>query len=404
MTVFFYILFFYSGLIKSILLFYNIDIQIDFTLLSGALLTFNIALSLIKNNFKIRISKTIFYSSLALLLFSTWIFFTLFFTPSKEYAFIKSFYFLTNLLIFLYPLIINNFNVKSFIKLNLLFVLTFAIWYFWVDLNSSSFIYLSVKYYIYSSLYLTISTLLGLNLLIFLTAGTSIFKKKIYDIIIVFITIGFMFLIRGRGPLIFAVFTSILYLIYNTLKSKKIKFKISINKIITASFIFSLFITIGIFIIIKFEDEIFIMLSQTLKRFDVMLSGVQTNDMGASVNTRMLHINASIDLIFNNTYNFITGYGIGSYRLLFEGIDGRLYPHNIILEITVEIGLIGLILFSIYLFFNLLYSKKHNIYISYFVIIYIILNVLKSSSLVDLRIYFAIFSLFLILNTNKKTV
>ena len=47
----------------------------------------------------------------------------------------------------------------------------------------------------------------------------------------------------------------------------------------------------------------------------------------------------SVDLIKNNPL----GYGIGSYSVL-AGV-GR-YPHNIVLELLVELGIIGLFLFS----------------------------------------------------------
>lgn len=42
----------------------------------------------------------------------------------------------------------------------------------------------------------------------------------------------------------------------------------------------------------------------------------------------------------------ITGYGFGSWSILYNGIDQMDYPHNIILELWLETGLIGLFLFS----------------------------------------------------------
>ncbi len=402
MIVFIYILFLYSGLLKSVFLFYNIELPIDITLITACLLVISFFIDVWKNNFKVKLNKTTLFVISSILLFFFWILFTLIYSPSEKYSFIKSFYFTTNILTLFFPLLISNFNVKKFIKFSLFSSLSIAIWYFWVDFNSSSYIYKSIQYQIYSSLYLTISGVLGVNFLILLTTKSILFNKKIYDTILIIITLSFMLLIRGRGPLLFAIIIAFIYFSYKLLSAKKINLKINLNRVIFALFLivgFSIIITI---LLLQFNEQILAMLNKTFYRFAVIFSGLGTSDMGNSVNTRVDHIYFSKELILDNFTNFIGGYGIGSYGILYLGIDQRTYPHNIILEIMVELGIIGLILFSIYLFFNLFYRKQKNQYISSFVIFYLILNMLKSSSLVDLRMYFAIFAMFLIINTKAN--
>jgi hypothetical protein len=120
----------------------------------------------------------------------------------------------------------------------------------------------------------------------------------------------------------------------------------------------------------------------------------------ASVAKRFDQIYYSLDRIFDNAVNFLFGSGIGSFGVLYEGIDGRQYPHNVILEISFELGIIGVILFIILL---LLYFKKlrHNLN---FVLIYLFLflNSLKSYSLVDSRVMFGILSVLLVYYTLLK--
>ena len=108
--------------------------------------------------------------------------------------------------------------------------------------------------------------------------------------------------------------------------------------------------------------------------------------LGASANIRVEHYHDSLELIFLNVSNFIFGTGIGSYEIEVSGFDGRNHPHNQILEIWTELGLIGLVIYLVYFIFLIKNNSKFYVYISNLIIIYSVLNLLKSSSLVDIRI------------------
>jgi hypothetical protein len=70
------------------------------------------------------------------------------------------------------------------------------------------------------------------------------------------------------------------------------------------------------------------------------------DDKGGSVYARVDYFDVSIGII-EKTGGAING--IGSWPLLVEGVDRRAYPHNVFLEVGVEQGLPGLILFLFFL-------------------------------------------------------
>ena len=396
MYIFFCLLYFFSGLIKSVFMFYGIKFPVDFTALSASLLFIYIFYDYILLKNKIKINRKYVLVSSFLLLFYIWILISLIYTPSKEYSIKKAFYFSTNIIAFIYPLFVRNFNVKSFLKPLVIISLIFAVWYLGVDLKASSYIYNSAKFHVYAASYLIISFLLGINVLVCITSEHNLFGNKRNDFIIAFISVGIMLMIRGRGPLIFVFIVMIIFLLKKLLFKRNIFLTLNINNMIKTGIILIGFTVLLIAVFTRFQDQIISMVSVTVSRLELLFSGIKESNMGKSVDIRLEHIDNSFNLIFNNVGNFFSGYGIGSYGILTTGGDIKDYPHNILLEIMTELGFIGLFLFFLYLFFNFIYFKKHNRYISYFLILYIFLNMLKSSSLIDIRMYFMFFALFLI--------
>ena len=103
----------------------------------------------------------------------------------------------------------------------------------------------------------------------------------------------------------------------------------------------------------------------------------------------------SVDLIKNN----LLGYGIGSYSVL-AGVDR--YPHNIVLELLVELGIIGLFLFSQPFIksmrdsIKMLYKSKNEdwafVMFSFSVLLFAILNAQFSGDIVSNEyIWFGVF-------------
>lgn len=91
----------------------------------------------------------------------------------------------------------------------------------------------------------------------------------------------------------------------------------------------------------------------------------------------------------------IFGFGIGSFGVEFDGIDGRAYPHNIVIELLMELGLFGFCLFLLpYLYWLLvgksfLWSKGNGVLVA--LVVYEMSNLLKSFTYADARtLYFAL--------------
>jgi hypothetical protein len=132
------------------------------------------------------------------------------------------------------------------------------------------------------------------------------------------------------------------------------------------------------------------LLERSITRLLMLLDPQQSS----SILERITQVSYSFGRIFENVGNFLFGLGIGSFGILYEGIDERNYPHNVILEIWFELGFIGMILFLLLL---LVYFKKIRLRLNFVLIfIYLLLNSLKSYSLIDLRIMFGMLSVLLI--------
>jgi hypothetical protein len=73
---------------------------------------------------------------------------------------------------------------------------------------------------------------------------------------------------------------------------------------------------------------------------------------------RVLYLSNSLNLMSDNIMNFFVGYGTSSYPVLSFNKDIRSYPHNFILELIVENGLIGFVLYSFFLFYCFFKVKR----------------------------------------------
>jgi O-antigen ligase len=140
--------------------------------------------------------------------------------------------------------------------------------------------------------------------------------------------------------------------------------------------------------------------ANTLFRFTSLINDIiYGGGQDQSADTRVLLIQDAFWGIVKSIDSFLFGYGIGSFGIITWGEDIRLYPHNMILEIWFELGLIGLMAFFIWIVYVLTKLRgQPNQYISYWLIFYVFLNLMKSSSLVDIRTEFAFFALFAVQN------
>ncbi len=113
--------------------------------------------------------------------------------------------------------------------------------------------------------------------------------------------------------------------------------------------------------------------------------------------TDFYSIYARFDLfnaLYDFDFNFIKGFGIGSFSILILGEDITYYPHNIFLELFFENGLIGLLLFIVilYLFFKSFNPNLINLLCIYFLIASLVSGDLPGNNNLFILLYISIYA------------
>ncbi len=139
-----------------------------------------------------------------------------------------------------------------------------------------------------------------------------------------------LLVVGGRGPLLAVVFPVVIA----TFLTISLRRGFSANR---ALFVVSLLGVLGSFyigrLVVSGEMPV------TLRRMMVLTEP----DRGSSAGTRCIYIDKSFEYF---DLSPIMGSGIGSWPILSKERDTRGYPHNILLEILVEFGVVGSMLFA----------------------------------------------------------
>lgn len=375
-----------AGNFKSALTFIpsSIDITVLFLLLS---MLIGIKRLYIKSTLlKGSLEAIILYSIFSVLLLGS-----LLYTLGNIYAFDKAFRFLiitgwSYLGVFF--LLRSDVSIKKFLNsiVSIAVIMSgFALYQFF---TSSGLNFVKVL----GSGYLALGRTLGISILItvilyFINENKKI--KSLFIILIILQMIIALLLSGGRTPFIALLIVFTLYLTFS--------FKTSFKKIFlrkgTKKIVFFIALIIPIIFILA-----------NLGTFDVMIVRLTEliNDSGGgtSANARWIRYETAIDMCAESP---ILGKGIGSFPIFYSGTDIRDYPHNIFLEITSELGILGLIAFLLIVSFCLycgfiLYKRKFKIIDSLqmtliLVFLYLIINANISGDLNDNRLMFTFISL-----------
>lgn len=148
-------------------------------------------------------------------------------------------------------------------------------------------------------------------------------KKNRYTYLLLIITMFFAMLLTGaRGPLIAVTLSFIGYGLWLTPSYR-------------SQLLQKLIWLVPGFAFVGFVG--YSLRGHTLRRIQILSDGG-----GSSLGTRVDMFYSSLEYIAQSP---IFGHGIGSFGILYQSDDIRKYPHNIILEIFVEAGVVGTILF-----------------------------------------------------------
>lgn len=373
-----YILLVYSGLIKWIPGL-PIDLTLVFTVLLLAIFPF-----LFKPHFTAYSSfgKTIVSCvmgiSILFLLSNAY-------TISSNYALSKSIATVLNMFCFLYPLLLfEKEDIPYFKKVmwvgNIIILVVLSYFYF-----TDQFIYFQMSEK-------TIESVIGFAIPNYLSIGTFISaslifhidNKSVFNRLITLYSVFILFVLGGRGPLIFLFFIFILHY-FLTLEVKKFSLK---NGLI---------IMLGAMLFLQYFDFSAI----DFNRFNVL----ENYSEDESATERLYYFEQGYRSVTNHLFS---GLGIGSSGMILSDTDLVLYPHNLFLESVMEIGIVGGLLYLILylvLFFKVFTRIDYLPLLSLGLIsLYLFFQDMKSGSFDSWRISLLWIALFIIQYHSKEKI
>lgn len=381
------VLYILSGTIKNLFFYIGFIPQIDITGILGSLLILFIILKVISKR-QLSIYKRDFYILSSFLFFWFWCGISVIYSNSTL-GISKFLLIFTDIIPILIITFDKKFNYIKFYNYFILITIVLSLIYIPIFLIEIQLGY-GQEMSAFMSGYLILATCLGASFLIITTCPSRItlisnlFFLKILIIILIF-------LLGGRGPILFLLLCYGTFLLLNS----RISLKINKHKLLLI-LCFSLFASFFIFLfLINNTDYIDPLIERTKTRFLNFGSDESSTD-------RIFFFTSSLNKIFSSLNTFIFGIGLNGFGIDILNIDSKAHPHNLILEVFLETGLIGLILISIffYLIFNNFNRKR---FLSFYVVFFLLLNIMKSSSLPELRLFITFFALYgCHLNINLK--
>jgi O-antigen ligase len=348
-------------------------------------------------NFRIKINILIYV--LLATAFIIYIISSLMWTPGQAYAEQKAFYIAT---LTYWSLIATTLIIAPSITRIRRFVLIIFVFSCWVALESFN-VYLQSKGMGFVNAlggnYLGVGRVLGLGALIVLVylifyAYRGI--EKLFAFVLFAVFMMLLLVVGGRVPLLATVLSAAVPFV--------VSFRINTDyQVFIKKYIIPLYVVFGALVIgIAFLLQSGY-LTTTMNRLLVLLEP----GMGASAGKRLLYYVSSFYIWMEQP---IIGHGIGSWPIMMGLGDVRAYPHNIMLEILCELGLIGLFLFCLLIAFALKqiivpWRILNNSPIRILVLMLFFntfINAMVSGDLHDNRVLFAMLGLMVLTKEEKK--
>lgn len=144
-------------------------------------------------------------------------------------------------------------------------------------------------------------------------------------------------------------------------------------------------------------------------RLIARFSGISDTNSSAfsSVGSRIQLLNSAVDYFMDSPF---AGIGYGSFGVKFTGLEDRIEPHNILFEIAAETGLVGIVLFFIFILWVSFYAirKKINNDASpnplIILFLYLIIQSLSTTYLVDSKALFLWLSVLICILSKSKNI
>lgn len=349
-----------SGFVKSFLKAANF-VELDITIISMALLVL-FSVFLIKN-YSLKVEQL---GMIVLFILFLAIYTSSFLYTSSENYYVKKLIALTGLFFsFLFGLLSTQAIISNFYRYFSVFSVVAVSVYFGLTLSNLSAEVMKD----FTGNSLVAGEMLGASILIFY------YGKSRFRYLLIILSFLIMVALGARGPMLFALLVLILASLRDV---HRMSFK-------TPIYLAAVVPLIMIAVTINKDSEFSLVASKTftdgLSRFELLFE----SDKGDSVNSRTVMLSKTLEHIDEN---ILWGTGVGSFGIEIYGKDDRAYPHNVPLEIWFESGVFAFIFFNLLLVLILTRLIKAKNYLLVSLLIYLYLNMNKSSSLEELRLFF----------------
>lgn len=383
-----YTLFVLSIFMKVLLNLAGIHLPVNLTVFLAPVLIVMMWYEQSRKQFKIKSDSNIL-SVLFLFIFWGWMFISTTYSIAPTFKIVKPSLFFLNILIFVYPI---------FVKLD--YKLFFKQFFFIASLLEPILLVL-IPLLLFGDIegsktfYLALGEFSGVIILLFLVLfRKGIFKFNAGWAVLILLHTIILIANPARGAVLFTVFLLLIWVGINFYQFIDIKSMILLVVLILVGFIivfqlFNYFPEYGNFIILRMK-----------KLFEAFF--VRDNSLiEVSTFERLQFWKFAVKMIFHgDIFHFLFGYGIGSFGKLWNGFDGRLYPHNMFLETWFELGLIGIVILTLFLLTTVFAIIKKKNYYFFFPIAVTFLDAMKSGSLPDLRLFFSLLAIAISLDQN----
>jgi len=385
---FFFALSLISGAVKSFVLHFRMPVPLDLTLLVLLILMAIVGTGILFKGPNPRILKTQVRSIIFLGLFISWNAISLLYTVSPVYSFEKMSQFLIIGISFVIPIVVRKIDPVPVLRSYCLIVFPLAI-IFCREMYTNYLSSYNEEFTNFQGNYLGLSELMGFGL-ICIVEHWWFLPRRSWKLPVLIFGVVIMLLLGARGPLLcliictgIRVFLEIFFGRF-TLKPKAI-FRSLVLACASAVLLAGFYLSNSMAVERLFE--------RTLSRFTSLASEFdQEETVGSVTMSRVDLIDRAVEYSFESVGSMVFGQGVGGFGVRYFGVDQRAYPHNIFLEVLVETGIIGLILFVSFLASTVLSINPRSA-ISPIAILYCLLNALKSHTVVDLKVFFAALAL-----------
>lgn len=320
------------GVLKNI----TTKFPFDLTLLLFTVTSISMILKFIQHKLRCNVMNKYFLSVFA---FTLLVIIGYFYTMSPKAGLLKTSRFVIfNMFLFIGGLSIGytKEHSKKFIQImfTVLLVYSFIYIYFFKDVIGMNMQELAEYHLRFTLIGNPIGVGRIFSVLVMISIVYFIHKDKYKIVFIIGFVLGLIITLatNSRGPLVALLLTILIYLyFFSAIKKSRLLF-------LTAALMF-LFIVLLSILPRNFVSRYTFGLSKELHVSDTEVKFFSTSQ------EREVYLKQSIDYLHEHPERLLFGTGTSSFSYISKNIDDRLYPHNIFIEIMLELGIFGLVLF-----------------------------------------------------------